>query len=92
MDSSPLWLSQQADTDNLESATLHCQACEAYSTALPACDPLYCPDDKVRRYLVYLKYWTLHLDPLTVYPKVLFPQNFIIKPPLKGCWVLPHLL
>ena len=25
------------------------------------------PDDKVRRYLVYLEYWTLNLRPLMVY-------------------------
>ena len=37
------------------------------------------PHDKVRRYLVYLKYWTLNLRPLMVYPKVLFPPNFIIQ-------------
>ena len=37
------------------------------------------PDDKVRRYLVYLKYWTLSLNPLMVYPKVLFRPYFIIN-------------
>ena len=37
------------------------------------------PDDKVRWYLVYLKYSTLNLKPLMVCPKVLFPLNFIIK-------------
>ena len=37
-----------------------------------------CPDDEVRRYLVCLKYWTLNLNPLLVYPKVLSPPNFII--------------
>ena len=36
------------------------------------------PDDKFRRYLVYLKYWTLNLMPLMVYPKVLLPPKFII--------------
>ena len=36
------------------------------------------PDDNVRRYLVYLKYWTLNLMPLMVYPKVLSPPNSII--------------
>ena len=30
-------------------------------------------------YLVYLKYWTLSLMPLMVYPKVLFHPNFSIK-------------
>ena len=30
-------------------------------------------------YLVYLKYWTLNLMPLTVYPKVLLHPNFSIK-------------
>ena len=29
--------------------------------------------------LVYLKYWTLNLMPLVVYPKNLFPPNFSIK-------------
>ena len=38
-----------------------------------------CPDDKVRMCWVYLKYWTLNHRPLMVYPKVLFPPNFIIK-------------
>ena len=37
------------------------------------------PDAKVRMYLVYLKYWTLNLMPLMVYPKVLFHPNFTIK-------------
>ena len=36
------------------------------------------PDDKVRRYLVYLKYWALNLRPLMAYPKVLYRPNFII--------------
>ena len=30
-------------------------------------------------YLVYLKYWTLNLIPLGVYPKVLFHPMFSIK-------------
>ena len=30
-------------------------------------------------YLVYLKYWTLKLMPLMVYPKVLFRPTFSIK-------------
>ena len=34
---------------------------------------------EVWRHLVYLKYWTLNFRPLMVYPKVLFPPNFIIK-------------
>ena len=38
-----------------------------------------CPDDKVQRYLVYLKYCTLNLKPLMVYPTVQLPPNFIIK-------------
>ena len=42
-----------------------------------------CPDDIVRRYLVYLKYWTLNLRPLMVYPKVLFPPDIIIKDTLQ---------
>ena len=29
--------------------------------------------------LVYLKYWTLKLRPLMVYPKLLFPLKSIIK-------------
>ena len=29
--------------------------------------------------LVYLKYWTLNLMPLMVYPKVLFHPMFIIR-------------
>ena len=37
------------------------------------------PDEKVQRYLVYLKYWTLTLRPLMVYTKVLFHPRFIIK-------------
>ena len=41
--------------------------------------PAIGPDDKVWRYLVYLKYWTLNFRPLMVYPEVLFPPNFIIK-------------
>ena len=36
-------------------------------------------DDRVRRYLVHLKYWTLNLRPLMICPKVLSPPNFIIK-------------
>ena len=31
------------------------------------------PDDKICRYLVFLKYWTLNLMPLMIYPKVLSP-------------------
>ena len=38
-----------------------------------------CPDAKVRMYLVYLKYRTLNLMPLMVYPTVLFHPNFSIK-------------
>ena len=37
------------------------------------------PDAKVWMYLVHLKYWTLDLMPLTVYPKVLFHPMFSIK-------------
>ena len=37
------------------------------------------PDAKVRMFLVYLKYWTLNLIPLMVYPKVLFHPMFNIK-------------
>ena len=37
------------------------------------------PDDEFRRFLVYLKYWTLDLRALMVYPKVQFPPGFIIK-------------
>ena len=44
-----------------------------------------CPDDKVRRYFVYLKYWTLNLRHLMVYPKVLFPPSFIIEAHLQFC-------
>ena len=36
-------------------------------------------DIKVWTYLVYLEYWTLSLRPSMMYPKVLFPLNFIIK-------------
>ena len=36
------------------------------------------PDAKVWMYLVYLKYWTLFLRPLMVYPKVLFHPHFSI--------------
>ena len=39
------------------------------------------PVDEVQRYLVYLKNWTLNLAPLMVYPKVLFPLNFIVEGP-----------
>ena len=46
-------------------------------TAFPS---LISPDDKVRRHLVYLKYWTLNINPLLVYPEVRFPPNFIINP------------
>ena len=28
---------------------------------------------------MYLKYWTLNLNPLMVFPKVLYPPNFIIN-------------
>ena len=38
-----------------------------------------CPDAKVWMYLVYLKYWTLNLMPLMVYPNVLFRMNFSIN-------------
>ena len=44
------------------------------------------PDDKVWRYLVYLKYWTLNLRPLMVYPEVLFPPNFVILRRHQGIW------
>ena len=37
------------------------------------------PDDKLQRYLGYLRYWTLNLRPLIIYPYILFPPNFIIK-------------
>ena len=37
------------------------------------------PDAKLQMYVVYLKYWTLELIPLMVYPKVLFHPNFSIK-------------
>ena len=37
------------------------------------------PDAEDRVYLVYLKYWTLNLNPLMVYPKVLFHPIFNIK-------------
>ena len=37
------------------------------------------PDAKVRMYLVYLKYYTLNLRPLMVYPKVLLRPIFSIK-------------
>ena len=44
------------------------------------CPPAsFWPDAKVQMYLVYLKYSTLALMPLMVYPKVLFPSNFSIK-------------
>ena len=52
------------------------------------------PDDKVARYLVYLKYWILDGMPLMVYPKVLSPPNSIIlasglpaggQPPANQC-------
>ena len=39
------------------------------------------PDAKDRMYLVYLKYWTLNLMPLIVYPKVLFNPMYSIKAP-----------
>ena len=35
--------------------------------------------DIVWRPLVCIKYWTLNLGPLMVYPEVLFPPNFTIK-------------
>ena len=35
-------------------------------------------DSNIRGCLVYLKYWTLNLNPGMVYPKVLSPPNFII--------------
>ena len=37
------------------------------------------PDAKVCNYLVYLKYWTLTLMPLMVYPKVPFRPKFSIQ-------------
>ena len=46
-------------------------------------------------YMVYLKYWTLNLMPLTVYPEVLFHPSFSIRPS-QWCgsppcrWVLPE--
>ena len=43
-------------------------------------------DAKVRMYLVYLKYWTLNLMPLMVYPKVLFHLNFSIWGCPAGAW------
>ena len=48
-------------------------------------DSLRCakpPNAKVWKYLVYLKYlkyWTLSLIPLMVYPKILFHPNFSVK-------------
>ena len=49
------------------------------------------PDAKVWRYSVYLKYWTLELGPLMVYPEVQSPPNFSISPKALdvtfcGCW------
>ena len=38
------------------------------------------PDGKLWRDLIYLEHWTVNLNPLMVYPKVLFPPNFIILP------------
>ena len=40
---------------------------------------IFGPDNKVRRYLVNLEYWTLNLRLLLVYHKLLFPSNNIIK-------------
>ena len=37
------------------------------------------PDAKFWMFLVYLKYYTLHVRPLLVYPKVLFCPKFSIK-------------
>ena len=37
------------------------------------------PVAEVRMYLVCLKYWTLNLRPLMVYPKVLFIQTLASK-------------
>ena len=42
-------------------------------------------DAKVRVYMVYLKYYTLNLRPLMVYPKVLFRPNFSTKLILDWC-------
>ena len=36
------------------------------------------PDVKARRYLVYLKFWTINFMPVMVYSKVLLHPNFII--------------
>ena len=39
------------------------------------------PHARVRRHLIYLKYWTLNLRPLMVYPQVLFPpMGFMSQP------------
>ena len=46
---------------------------------------LTCTDAKVRMNLVYLKYWTLNLVPLMVYPQVIFHPNFSIKAHLRLC-------
>ena len=48
-----------------------------WGTLIPAHRPSNDPDDKVRRYLVYLKYWTLNLMHVMVYP-VLLPPTFTI--------------
>ena len=45
---------------------------------------LQAPDAKVRMHLVFLKYRTLNLMPLMVYPKVLFHSNSSIIAASKG--------
>ena len=60
-------------------AGLHDPHLQGHSRVTLVSDSVSLPDDKVRRYLVYLKYWTLNPRPLMVYPKVLFPPNFIIN-------------
>ena len=65
-----------ADTANASVASLLCLL-PATLLAWPPRLVLEVSDDKFRRYLVYLKYWTLNLGSLMVYPKVLFPPNLI---------------
>ena len=44
--------------------------------------------DAIVRYLVYLKYWTLNLMPLMVYPKLLFHPKSSIK--VSACQTATH--
>ena len=78
---------QSVETILMAHNTLECQSASKASNSRPP-SVWQTPDAKVWMYLVYLKYWTLNLMPMIVYPKVLH-LNFSIKAPV---WQTPAAL